>query len=132
MHVTDEWLRERAGVHRSTVARWRLSKRFPPAIARLAELELNGRLELIHDHWQGWRIDPRSGELIAPGGFTYKPGELLALPIRYQLQHELERELRYRPWWVTCSKKIASWPSILLCAWSTSRRKYLSSSRTAM
>jgi transcriptional regulator with XRE-family HTH domain len=94
MHVTDDWIKERAGVHRSTIARWRNARRFPPALARLAELELAGRVELIHEAWTGFAIDPRSGELVMPGGERYRVGELLALPIRAQLLHELERRLR--------------------------------------
>jgi hypothetical protein len=95
MFATDEWLMQRAGVHRSTVARWRRSRRFPRALERLAALELEGELAHIHAAWQGWRID-RRGTLIAPGGMTYSPGELLALPVRFQLLHELERRLKPR------------------------------------
>lgn len=97
MFATDDWLIERAGVHRSTVARWRISRRFPRALQRLAELELEGRLELIHAAWSGFSIDARTGELVTPGGERYRAGELLALPIRAQLLHELERRLRRGP-----------------------------------
>lgn len=97
MFVTDDWLIERAGVHRSTVARWRARRAYPPAIERLAELEVHGRLELIHDAWAGFTIDRRTGELVTPGGERYRAGELLALPIRAQLLHELERQVRRGP-----------------------------------
>jgi hypothetical protein len=93
MHVTDDWLRERAAVHRSTVARWRAQRQFPPALVRLAALELEGRLELIHAAWAGFSIDARSGELVMPGGERYRAGEILALPIRAQQLRELERRL---------------------------------------
>lgn len=99
MFATDDWLIERARVHRSTVARWRSTRRFPPALQRLAELELEGRLELIHDAWAGFMIDARTGELILPGGLRYRAGELLALPIRAQYLHELERRVRRAPLW---------------------------------
>jgi transcriptional regulator with XRE-family HTH domain len=98
MHATDAWIMERAGVHRSTVARWRRSQQFPPALERLAALELEGDLALIHSAWHGWRIDRAAGALIAPGGMHLTPGELLALPVRYQLLRELERRLRPRSW----------------------------------
>jgi hypothetical protein len=75
-------------------ARWRASRRFPPALERLAELELEGRLELIHTAWSGFSIDARTGELVMPGGQRYRVGELLALPIRAQLLRELERRVR--------------------------------------
>ncbi len=93
MFVTDEWLKERANVHRSTVARWRAQGRFPAPIERLAQIELEGRLELVHAHWDGWKINARTGELVAPGGMTYTPAELLAVPIRFQLMRELERRV---------------------------------------
>lgn len=97
MFATDDWLIERARVHRSTVARWRARRAYPPALERLAELELYGRLELIHDAWTGFRIDARNGDLIMPGGERYRAGELLALPLRAQHVAELERQLRRRP-----------------------------------
>lgn len=97
MFATDAWIIERARVHRSTVSRWRARRAFPPALERLAELELEGRLELIHEAWNGWRIDARSGELVAPGGERYRAAELAALPIRAQLLHELERRVRRDP-----------------------------------
>ncbi len=93
MFVTDEWLRDRAGVHRSTVARWRAAGRFPAPIERLAQIELEGRLELVHGAWDGWKLNARTGELVAPGGMTYTPAELLAVPIRFQLMRELERRV---------------------------------------
>lgn len=101
MFATDDWLIDRARVHRSTVSRWRARRAFPPAIERLAELELHGRLELIHSAWSGFSIDARTGELIMPGGERYRAGELLAMPIRAQQVRELERALARRPtgWW---------------------------------
>lgn len=97
MFATDDWLIERARVHRSTVARWRARRVFPAALQRLVELELEGRLELIHDAWTGFKIDARTGELVTPGGLRYRAGEILALPIRAQLLHELERRVRVGP-----------------------------------
>jgi hypothetical protein len=99
MFATDDWLKDRAGVHRSTVARWRASRNFPPALVRLAQLELDGRLGLIHSAWEGFTLDARTGELVVPGGERYRAGELVALPIRAQHVRELERQLeRRRPW----------------------------------
>jgi len=97
MFATDDWLIARTRVHRSTIARWRAARRFPPALERLVELELAGRLELIHAAWTGFAIDARTGELVMPGGERYRAGELLALPIRAQLIHELQRQLRRGP-----------------------------------
>lgn len=102
MFATDAWLIERSGVHRATVARWRARREFPPALVRLAELELEGQLALIHPAWAGFAIDPRTGELVMPGGERYRAGELLAIPLRTQHLQELQRVLeRRRPgrWW---------------------------------
>lgn len=106
MFATDDWLSDRAGVHRSTIARWRARRAFPRALVRLAALELEGRLELIHSAWTGFVLDVRTGELVMPGGERYRAGELMALPIRAQHLRELERALarrslltRLRDWW---------------------------------
>lgn len=96
MHVTDDWLQSRAGVHRSTVARWRATRRYPPAVARLAEIEAHGRLELIHAHWDGWRIDSHRGELVSPQGARYTPGAIMALGLRSQQVVALQQALNAR------------------------------------
>lgn len=108
MFATDTWIIERAGVHRSTVSRWRSRREYPPALMRLAELELHGRLELIHPAWAGFVLDARTGELVTPGGERYRAGELLALPIRAQLQRELEKQLRAR-WYVRAAALARQW-----------------------
>jgi hypothetical protein len=94
MFVTDEWAAERTGKHRTTILRWRLSGTWPPELVRLARLELEGDLALIHADWEGWRLDARSGELCAPlSRLTFKPGRLLAIPLREQHVHALQRQL---------------------------------------
>ena len=105
MFATDTWIIERSGVHRATVARWRARRAFPAALVRLAEIELEGRLELIHEAWAGFAIDPRTGELVMPGGERYRAGELLALPIRAQHLAELQRVIERRQWW----RELARW-----------------------
>lgn len=89
MFVTDEWIIERAGVHRTTVTRWRAARKFPPMLQRLAELELGGELGLIDPRWMGWRV--AGGELVAPNGDHFAPGIILALALRLQQLGELER-----------------------------------------
>lgn len=90
-HFTDTWAIERTGAHPSTVRRWRRERRLPPALVRLAELEIDGRIEHIHGRWSGWIIDTRSGELVSPGGDRFTAGEIQALPITLQLLSELKR-----------------------------------------
>lgn len=96
LHVSDDWLIERAGVHRSTVARWRASGKYPPAIRRLAALE-RGELELLCCHWSGWRLDTCEGVLVSPEGERYTPGVIRALALRSQQVRALEQRLETRP-----------------------------------
>lgn len=42
--------------------------------------------------WHGWRF--HGGELIAPGGDRFKPGEVLSLRLHMQRAGELDREVR--------------------------------------
>lgn len=94
MFVTDEWAIERTGKHRTTVLRWRLAGTWPPELQRLARLELDGELGLIHPAWEGWKLDARTAELCAPlSRLSFAPGQLLAIPLREQLVHALERDL---------------------------------------
>ena len=93
MFATDEWIAARTGAHRTTIARWRESRAFPSALVQLAELELYGRVELIHAAWAGFRLDARDGTLWTPENWPCRPGDVLA--IKYRLAHvqELERRL---------------------------------------
>jgi hypothetical protein len=94
MFVTDEWAAERTGKHRTTILRWRLSGSWPPELVRLARLELDGELGLIHPDWDGWKLDVRTGELCAPlSRLSFPPGRLLAIPLREQHVHALQRQV---------------------------------------
>lgn len=79
--------------HRTTAARWCKRQRLPRAVALLIELVWFGRLERIHVAWTGWRLDAASGALITPAGEPLTPGELIALPLRYQEIRALRRRL---------------------------------------
>lgn len=91
-HIPNAWLRERTGKHRSTITRWRLAGRLPPELVRLARLELDGELGLIHDKWAGWKIHPKTGELVSPGGECYTAGEIQCIPLQHQRIRALELE----------------------------------------
>jgi hypothetical protein len=66
----------------------------PPELLRLAALELDGQLGMIHDAWHGWTLSTRSGALETPQGWSFSPAELIAMPLRYQLIRALEHELK--------------------------------------
>ncbi len=93
MFATDDWIHARTGAHRTTIARWRASRQYPPALTRLAELELEGYLERIHAAWTGFRLDRRDGTLWTPENWPCRPGDILS--IKYRLAHvrALEHEL---------------------------------------
>lgn len=91
--ITTDWLQRRTGKHRSTIARWRARGCIPTELERLARLELGGELELIHAQWAGWRLDPRSGTLVTPGGEPHAAGEIQCLGLLRQRVDALEAEL---------------------------------------
>lgn len=91
--MTDDWLRDVAGAHRTTVARWRAAQRLPKAVSLLVRIMHHGELELVHDAWQGFRLDERTGTLWTPEGWPCSPGDILAIRYRIEQLLELEREL---------------------------------------
>jgi hypothetical protein len=93
LHVTDEWLRDVAGAHRTTVARWRSEQRLPRAVALLVDVMHHGELERIHGAWAGYRIDRRDGTLWTPEGWPCRPGDVVAIRYRAAQVDALEREL---------------------------------------
>ncbi len=48
----------------------------------------------IHPAWGGWSIDPKSGDLVTPLGWSLRTNEVLAMPLRYQHIAALECEVR--------------------------------------
>lgn len=96
MFATDEWIAARTGAHRTTIARWRATRSFPAALVQLAELELHGRVELVHAAWTGFRLDSRDGTLWTPGNWPCRPGDILAIQYRQAQVRALERELAAR------------------------------------
>lgn len=95
---TDTWACGVTGLHRTTIARMRRRGRLRPELTRLAAIELDGVLGLIHADWSGWRLCRQTGALITPGGTGFAAGEILAMPLRYQelraLRTEVERMRR--------------------------------------
>lgn len=93
VYATDAWLMQVTGAHPSTVRRWRARRSYPLAVRRLAELELQGNLGLIHPEWEGWIIN-RDGVLVTAEGWTVRPGEIRGMALNYQRISALERELK--------------------------------------
>lgn len=91
--VADDWLRDVAGAHRTTVARWRQAQRLPRAVSVLIRVMHDGELELVHPAWAGFKLDRRTGELVTPEAWPCTPGDLLAIKYRMAQVRALEREL---------------------------------------
>ncbi len=96
IHVADDWLRDVAGVHRTTVARWRAAQRLPLAVSLLVRVMHHGELELVHDAWRGYRLDRRDGTLWTPANWPCRPADVAAIPYRLAHVRALELELAKR------------------------------------
>lgn len=91
IHVPDDWLRDVAGVHRTTVSRWRAEQRLPRAVSLLVRVMHHGELELVHDAWRGYRLDRRDGTLWTPASWPCRSADVAA--IQYRLAHVRALEL---------------------------------------
>jgi hypothetical protein len=91
IHAPDEWLQAVAGVHRTTVARWRARQELPLAVSLLLRVMYYGELELVHEAWKDFRLDPRSGVLVTPEAWPCRPGDVLAIKYRAAQLEALER-----------------------------------------
>jgi len=80
------------GVDIATARRWKSGRsRIPVAAKKL----LAGDLGAFGKEWKGWKIV--KGEIVSPEGWSYPPGEILAIPfLRAQLAHfeSLRRQAR--------------------------------------
>lgn len=84
-------LARRFDVHPTTAARWKARNLLPPRYAALAALAA-GDVGALDAAWTGWTL--RRGELISPEGIAFRPGEVLAIPIRMQQIAALQRDTR--------------------------------------
>jgi hypothetical protein len=78
-------------VHRTTVLRWLAGTVSIPGAQHLAIRGLLGDLPGTAGQWTGWRF--HDGELIAPGGDHYRPGDVLSLILLRQQLTAQRREI---------------------------------------
>jgi hypothetical protein len=78
-------------VHRTTVLRWLAGTVNIPGAQHLAIRGLLGDLPGTAGQWTGWRF--HDGELIAPGGDHYRPGDVLSLILLRQQLTAQRREI---------------------------------------
>lgn len=79
-------------VHRTTVQRWLAGSVRIPGGQQLAVRSLLGDAPGTAGHWTGWRF--HDGELLAPGGDRFTPGEVLSLRLQMQRAAQLDHEVR--------------------------------------
>lgn len=105
MMIGDIWLSppmipelsKTLGVDRTTIARWLENAKLPPAIYQLLDLIENGNLGRIHSDWDGWRINPKDGDLVTPivhraEHQTYRARDIFKMGIVYQHLRALKDE----------------------------------------
>ena len=103
MLIGDVWisppmvaeLSELTGVHAATVRRWLRNRKIPKATYQLLDLLQNGSIARIHRAWAGWKLCPRSGELMPPNGSRpFAPGHLYAMQLNYQRISAMKIQIR--------------------------------------
>lgn len=80
-----------AGVSEKTVYHWIAGTKTPSPITQ-ALLEIAAGGSFPWHGWEGWRIDPPTGRLLAPNGYSFLPGELAGWSIQKQLIKALEEQ----------------------------------------
>ena len=80
-----------AGVSLKTVYHWIAGTKTPaPQVLQLMEIKAGGVFPWRG--WEGWRMLPESGRLVAPNGYSFMPGELAWWSLEKALRAELQRE----------------------------------------
>lgn len=98
LNVGDSWVQLRpadaarlAGVSVKTVYHWIAGTKQPaPQVLQLLEIRAGGFFPWRG--WEGWQMEPESGRLIAPNGYSFNSGELAWWSLEKALRVELQRE----------------------------------------
>lgn len=80
------------GVTDRTLRRWHLTGRVPPAWRQLLTLHVHGDLGVLDAGWRGWIL--RAGQLHSPEDWSFRPGEVRAIPLLKAAVREYRRETR--------------------------------------
>lgn len=78
------------GISERTARRFISSGRMPAVYALAWAISIEGDIGAVWPEWRGWTI--RAGQIHAPEGYSFHPGELRAIPLRAQQIAHLERE----------------------------------------
>ncbi len=87
-------LAELCGVSLRTAERWRSRGKMPAAYALAVALLRDGDIGVFSPDWRGWRLV--RGELVSPERWTFRPGEVAAIPLVSQ-QLRLYQRLAAEP-----------------------------------
>lgn len=79
-------------VGESTAHRWVQRERIPDA-DRLRLLAVLAMGDMPWRGWEHWRVDPETGQLIAPNGYSFMPGELAWLGLIKEQNRELQKKV---------------------------------------
>jgi hypothetical protein len=89
--ASPELLSQALGISIRQARRYKAAGRLPFAYAVVWAVLAEGDLGVIDPAFAGWTI--RDGQVYAPEGYGFRPGELRAIPLRNQQLAHLEREL---------------------------------------
>lgn len=82
------------GVSLRTAERWRARGTMPAALALAVALLQDGDLGVFSAAWRGWKLV--RDELVSPENWTFRPGEVAAIPLMSQ-QVRLYQRLAAEP-----------------------------------
>ncbi len=79
------------GVALRTARRWKALRQMPAGYALGLALLRDGDLGLLSKAWDGWKLTQDA--LYTPDNWEFKPGEIMAMPFKYALLSDLQRQL---------------------------------------
>jgi hypothetical protein len=79
-------------VHITTARRWKRYGDVPYAAQVLITIRATGDVSMLFPGWRDWSL--RNGEIVAPDGVPYSPGEILAVSFYKQLAANLQAQQR--------------------------------------
>jgi hypothetical protein len=90
--VSAEHLAQGLGISVRQARRFKAAGKMPALYAMAWALAVEGDLGAAFPAWRGWAM--RDGQLFAPEGYGFRPGEVRAIPMRAAQLRELEHVAR--------------------------------------
>jgi hypothetical protein len=89
--VSAEHLAQGLGISIRQARRFKAAGTMPALYGLAWSLAIDGDLGALFPEWRGWVM--RAGQLWAPEGYGFRPGEVRAIPLRAQQLAHMQREL---------------------------------------